>query len=290
MALASLLAQTYANWECVFVDDGSTDHPERFVAAAGTARIRYMRLERNMGRSFARQRTLDEARGDFVTMLDADDWMHPQKLEKQVNIMTSHPELTVVSTAMAIVDRNCHIVGVRGFGRLRPRSMICGRVSKPWLPPIPFAPAMIRAGIAKQSSFDVSFSRGEDAEFLLKVLEGGRLYAVLPDALYVYSEYESESLAKILASASTIREVCMRNLPAFPVSSRARVIEASAKVALYRVLHGLGLWDFALALRSAKPTEDDRQRFAVAVQAVKVATQRMFPEGLSPSIAYDDAI
>ncbi len=75
LALASLVAQTYENWECILVDDGSTDRPIDIVEQASDKRISFFRLDRNMGRGVAQQAALDYATGDYLCMLDADDWL-----------------------------------------------------------------------------------------------------------------------------------------------------------------------------------------------------------------------
>ena len=85
-AIASLLAQTYRDLEILVVDDASTDATAAAAerAAAGDPRVRVLRLERNGGPYVARNRALTEARGDFVTCHDGDDWAHPERIARQV--------------------------------------------------------------------------------------------------------------------------------------------------------------------------------------------------------------
>lgn len=84
-ALDSVLAQTYTRWECIVVNDGSTDDT-RTVArryAAGDARFKYVE-QANRGLPGARNRGLQEMRGDYVQFLDADDLIAPDKLRLQL--------------------------------------------------------------------------------------------------------------------------------------------------------------------------------------------------------------
>jgi cellulose synthase/poly-beta-1,6-N-acetylglucosamine synthase-like glycosyltransferase len=96
-ALESVLAQTFASWECVVVDDGSTDGTaavaERYAAA--DPRIRCIR-QPNRGVSAARNLALQSTTAELVQFLDADDRLVPEKLEKHVRYLDEHPETSIV--------------------------------------------------------------------------------------------------------------------------------------------------------------------------------------------------
>lgn len=85
-ALASVANQTYCNWECIVVDDGSTDGGFLLAenAAEKDSRFRVVR-QANEGRSSARNVGLAEARGEFVCFFDADDVLPPSFLEQTVS-------------------------------------------------------------------------------------------------------------------------------------------------------------------------------------------------------------
>ena len=76
--LDSLVGQTYENLEIICVDDGSTDGSAAILdaCAAKDSRIKVIHQE-NAGVSVARNRGLDAATGEFVTFVDADDWLEP---------------------------------------------------------------------------------------------------------------------------------------------------------------------------------------------------------------------
>jgi succinoglycan biosynthesis protein ExoO len=80
-AIRSCLNQTYPHWELEVVDDASTDSSRDIVRSFGDERIRLHTLEGNCGPGPARNVALDAARGEWITVLDADDLFHYQRLE-----------------------------------------------------------------------------------------------------------------------------------------------------------------------------------------------------------------
>ncbi|WP_246198802.1 glycosyltransferase family 2 protein [Sodalinema gerasimenkoae] len=101
-AIASVLAQTYTDWELIVVDDGSTEAIEPLIAPYGS-RLRYIRQE-NQGVAVARNRGLEVARGEFIAFLDQDDWFEPDKLEVQVAALQESPHLGMVHSGWFVVD------------------------------------------------------------------------------------------------------------------------------------------------------------------------------------------
>lgn len=102
-AINSVLAQGYNNYEIIVVDDGSTDET-REVLNGYEDRIRYV-YQNNAGPAKARNTGIKQARGDYITFLDADDLWLPDKLEKQLSFFNIHPQYSLVFTDMQ------HIVG-----------------------------------------------------------------------------------------------------------------------------------------------------------------------------------
>ncbi len=101
-AVRSVLAQSYADIEVVVVDDGSDDGTADLLAGLDP-RVRYFRQE-NAGVSAARNRGLEEARGDFIALLDSDDVFHPWKIEAQLSVFRRFPDAGMVWTDMTAVD------------------------------------------------------------------------------------------------------------------------------------------------------------------------------------------
>jgi glycosyltransferase involved in cell wall biosynthesis len=100
-AVASVFAQTYADWELLLVDDGSTDSSSahaRGWAAQHPHRVRYLEhpAHANLGMSASRNLGIRHARGVHLAFLDADDVWLPPKLDEQVPLLEAWPEATMV--------------------------------------------------------------------------------------------------------------------------------------------------------------------------------------------------
>lgn len=94
-ALDSLLAQTFQDWEHIVVDDGSTDGTASILASYTDPRLIKLR-QANAGEAAARNAGLDQARGDYIAFLDADDLYRPEALADFVRFMQAHPDSDAV--------------------------------------------------------------------------------------------------------------------------------------------------------------------------------------------------
>jgi glycosyltransferase involved in cell wall biosynthesis len=96
-AVASVLQSAYPAHEVIVVDDGSTDDGPQLVFAMGDPRVRLLR-QPNAGVSAARNRGISEATGDYVALLDADDYWTPEYLGAIANLIARFPECGLYAT------------------------------------------------------------------------------------------------------------------------------------------------------------------------------------------------
>jgi glycosyltransferase involved in cell wall biosynthesis len=90
----SVLSQTYNNIELIVVNDGSTDRTHELVAAYGSS-VRLI-SQTNSGVCVARNRGIREAQGQYLCLIDHDDYWFPDKLEQQTLAIKTHPECGVI--------------------------------------------------------------------------------------------------------------------------------------------------------------------------------------------------
>jgi sugar O-acyltransferase (sialic acid O-acetyltransferase NeuD family) len=104
--IRSILDQTFTDFELIIIDDGSTDGTPREIAAFEDRCIKAEFSRCNSGIIVTKNRCLDLAQGKYVAIVNSDDAYLPEKLEKQVAYLESHPECGAVLTDAAIIDEN----------------------------------------------------------------------------------------------------------------------------------------------------------------------------------------
>lgn len=118
-AVQSALDQKYPKMEVIVVDDGSTDNTREVLKPyLGDRRVSYLSQE-NRGPSSARNRGIAESKGEYLNFLDADDYFHPSKVAKQVEVLQSDPSVDLVYCDVALVDRNGRTMGEYSVGASR---------------------------------------------------------------------------------------------------------------------------------------------------------------------------
>lgn len=106
-AIDSLLAQTYSNWELILCDDRSTDHTydiAKQYLQQHPEKIKLIQNEKNSKLAFSLNHCLEFAEGEFSARMDGDDYIAPDRFEKQVAYLQEHPEMQLCGTWMQAFD------------------------------------------------------------------------------------------------------------------------------------------------------------------------------------------
>ena len=116
-ALASVWRQNYPELEVIVIDDGSTDDTDLRVGARHNPNLRLIRLDKNRGECGAMNVGIQEARGDYIAFLDADDEWLNNKLSKQIPIIDSHPEMSFISCGGEAIAPDGSVIATFGLDR-----------------------------------------------------------------------------------------------------------------------------------------------------------------------------
>ncbi|HZZ80116.1 MAG TPA: glycosyltransferase family A protein, partial [Gemmataceae bacterium] len=113
-AVRSVFAQTCTDWELILIDDGSTDGSLDIVRDIHDPRVRLVSDGTNRGLCARLNQMVSLANGVYFARMDADDLMHPERIERQVAHLQANPQIDVLDTATYTVNDDLTPLGVRG--------------------------------------------------------------------------------------------------------------------------------------------------------------------------------
>lgn len=165
IAVESVLTQTFADFELLIVDDGSTDRTRSLIERYTDARLRYIRQEQ-AGVSAARNNGVRQAQGSYIAFLDSDDRYRKDKLEITAAYIRDNPDYKIFHTE-EIWYRNGQLLAQKGHHR-KPSGNVFAQSLK--LCCISISTAAIKRDIFEQvGHFDEQLPACEDYDFWLRV-------------------------------------------------------------------------------------------------------------------------
>jgi glycosyltransferase involved in cell wall biosynthesis len=200
-AISSVLSQTFEDFELVVVDDGSKDSTRNVVEEfLSDGRVFLHRTDPGgRGRAFARNRCLEEARGEYLAICDADDLSHPERFERQIGILRADPLLVAVSAQTRVFGP----WGGPTMGDAFPEgSHIATRFAAGHMA-IPHCAAMFRTlALRRIGGYNSECQRAQDLEVCLRLRAIGG-FEVLPHPLVDYRlDRRFPSLSRWMENAS----------------------------------------------------------------------------------------
>lgn len=191
-SIASVLAQTYTDFELIVVDDGSTDDTEQQVRGFTDPRIIYIKQE-NKGRSHARNCALDLARGRYIAFLDSDDLFLPDKLALQVAYLDSNLHVGMVYTSAYCIDYSGNALNERYIASVSGKIYKSIAFFRPVTITLPTVMAR-RELFAEVGGFDVKMHRFEDTDMWRRISKVTHI-AALPEFTCKLRTHTDNSLA-----------------------------------------------------------------------------------------------
>lgn len=180
-AVQSILGQTFAGFEFVIIDDGSTDRTPAILDEFTDPRIVRLANPTNLGLVASLNRGSDACRGEWVARMDADDASHPERLARQLSYLDEHPDVGVLGTHMQ--QQTPDGSPKTPFCPPQEHEAIC------WKMLFECATAhatvmMRRQLLIEHGGYDPAFTHIEDGELWSRLVSVTR-FANLPELLYV---------------------------------------------------------------------------------------------------------
>ena len=195
-AINSVISQTITDWELLVIDDCSTDATGDIVntIAARDSRVKLLVNENNMGAAGSRNRGLDIFRGQYVALLDSDDYWYPQMLEKML-ARAEETRADIIYCSYELVDEqgkkvcNDFLVPEKtSFRESIVRSVItCSSV-------------LLTGELAKNNRFPMNMYH-EDIAMWFQILRDGGTARGVPEVLAAYRQRSDSKTANKLKSA-----------------------------------------------------------------------------------------
>ncbi len=186
-AVRSVLAQTRADWECLFVDDGSRDGTREAMSGFLDERLRFFWNRDNRGQHACRNQAIRAARGEWIAFLDSDDLYLPHRLEALARAIAARPETDFWFTN-AFVHRWGVLTGMLfDPSREIPEGKVPGwyAVGDRWLPYVTTMVCLRRSLFESVGFFREDLRILEDTELYARMFSAGARVGVLRRPLAV---------------------------------------------------------------------------------------------------------
>jgi glycosyltransferase involved in cell wall biosynthesis len=182
-AIRSVFAQTLSDWELILVDDGATKDCLSVVQPIQDPRVRFIQDgSGNRGHAYRLNQLTQLARGDYYTVMDADDIMHPERLQRQVEYLDRHPGTHAVASDTYIINQRNEVIGKRtsrGMGP-SPAFILKGRT-------VIHPTVMARSSWFRQNPYDTEIPRVYDCELWCRT-RATTVWGHVPEPLFFYRQ------------------------------------------------------------------------------------------------------
>jgi glycosyltransferase involved in cell wall biosynthesis len=263
-AVRSVFSQTLKDWELILVDDGSSDESLKTVRQIKDDRVIVVSDGLNCGLASRLNQIASLSKCEYLARMDADDIMHPGRLERQVAYLDASPRVEVLGSAAYVMDEHGGVFGIRSESACLPN---VGRVVARGLF---IHPTVIgRTAWFQANAYDATYHRAEDHELWARTFWFSN-FAVIEEPLLFYRDC-AFATRKYTASCRTDRRILRKyGLPEFGVLGTTIAIGKSyAKSAVYRISAAVHLERLLLARRNRCLSNGERESAGSALEVVR---------------------
>jgi glycosyltransferase involved in cell wall biosynthesis len=188
-AIESVLHQSFADFEFIIINDGSTDKTEMIILGYADPRIVYLKNPENKGLIFSLNRMIALAHGKYIARMDADDICHPQRIEKQKTFLDQNENIAVLATTVDFINEAGEKTGVWELDR---QTITPVAIKKMMLHQncIAHPTVMIRSELIKELKYSINQKNIEDYDLWLRVLNRGKIIGKLDEPMLLYRQHD----------------------------------------------------------------------------------------------------
>lgn len=261
--IRSVIAQTFQDWELILVDDGSFDSSFEIASSVKDSRIKAINGGMNKGLAYRLNQITQLARGEYIARMDADDLMHPYRLQRQLEYLDKNPDCEVLGTRVYYIDSMYNPVGLsknidltQPFGKVLASGLmmhptITGRID--WF---------------KNNPYDASLKRAQDRELWCRTY-GNHKFGYLDEPLHFYMMDIVTSWPNYRQAQATERLIFRRYMKKVGIFKAYELIVGTyLKEVAYALLVLFGRGDILLNRRIDVIGEAEKEKSAVVIKAI----------------------
>jgi len=190
--LNSVINQTYSNWECILINDGSMDNSVAIINEYLTQDNRFCFINsENKGVSNARNLALQQVKGDYILFLDSDDLIHPEKITQAISNFQKNTDLSMVFNTtnyfQDVLENKLYDI------KIDPKLLNFNDLLLYWGEKIiiPIHSAIIKKTLFEGIEFNTDLTAQEDWLVWLRLFQKNPKVLVLESALSYYRKHNS---------------------------------------------------------------------------------------------------
>jgi glycosyltransferase involved in cell wall biosynthesis len=254
----SIFAQTHKNWKLILVNDGSTDKTAEWLSRIQDDRVTYINSE-NKGYVHWLNYFIEIADTPYYARMDADDIMHPERIEKQLRFLEENPSIDLIDTTIYTMDLDTVPVGIRNSKDIdfAPAVMLNSGV-------LTHPSVMGRTAWFKANRYDTYYYRSEDQELWCRTFETSNISRI-KEPLLIYREGKV-SIKNYAWSIESTKKIIRKYGPKYysPVAVKTMLMKQNMKVLVYKVFTFFSRQDI-LTKRRNQPLTAEQYEHAMSI-------------------------
>jgi glycosyltransferase involved in cell wall biosynthesis len=265
-AIRSVFAQSFQDWELILVDDGSQDRSLEIARSVDDPRVRVLSDGINKGLPTRLNQITELAQGDYIVRMDADDMMHPSRLDEQLSVLDERPEVDVVGSAMYSMNESCAIQGIRGNHPLQttPHHALAHGI-------LVHVTVVARRQWFVKHPYDKSLWRAQDRDLWCRSCLDSKFFVTTRPLMYVRETMGEQAIRNYLLGCKSDRDLIRKYGPSYvgKVGAYRLIGKSYMKSVVHKLAHALGFYGALIRRRNSPLALNERESATKVVQEIR---------------------